>query len=459
MPMLLHLIFLGALGACAGLFLMRRARGKTWMGLGFGMLFLGLLIHQGWWQIHGANDPQFLHFRDHFDGRKKALRGHLLDRNGKRIEASPATYHLLGYNKKGAITGLEKIYNIRLAGNILPNNADELLQRMPPQDVTLSIDADLQTIAYAALNGQRGAVVALDPRTGEILALVSSPSVSLQALETGTIDKTHSPEFNRATQGLYPPGSVFKIFTAALAIESGQAHPRTCPPKGWRPARGTPPIRDTHANNAQTPLAISTAFAESSNIWFAKAAVDCGWDNFYSAFQRARLDQGLTLAQEGDLSMGTTRGRLPSLKGKSAALAYPGFGQGDLLLTPMHVATLTATIANDGLMHIPHLEKEAPLLQPVRVWKPSTAQNVKALMAASVTQGTSRNISIEGLSICGKTGTAERAGQTSHAWFTCFAPKENPRIVITVLVEHGGYGAVSALPIAKALLQQIFQKY
>lgn len=458
MQMMLHFLFLGALSGCIGLFLLRRPRGASWMGYGFGVLFLTLLIHQGWWQLHGASDAAFLHFRDHFDQRAKTPRGQFLDRHGQPTGPTiPATYHLFGYNKKGAITGLEKVYNTRLAGNVLPSHTSDLLRRTPPQDITLSIDISLQTAAYAALNGQRGAIIALDPQTGEILALVSSPSLTLENLATGKFSKTYSPEFNRATQGLYPPGSVFKIFSAALAIEEGLAHPRTCPAQGWRPAKNTPPIRDTHINN-DTALSISTAFSESSNIWFAKAMIDCGWETFYAAFQRAHLNQGLTIAREGNYSIGTARGRLPSLAGKNAALAYPGFGQGDLLLTPMHIAMLTATIANNGIMHFPHLEKETPLMPPVRVWKSQTAKNVKELMAASVRHGTSHNVNINGLSICGKTGTAERTGQTSHAWFTCFAPKENPKIVITVLVENGGYGADSALPIAKALLQQTFQK-
>lgn len=457
MQMMLHFIFLGILSVCAFLFLFQYpTKNKSWMGFGFGILFLGLLIHQGWWQIHGANNPQFLHFRNHFDLRTKKPRGSFLDCNGQAITSTPATYHLLGYNKKGAVTGLEKVYNARLSGHLLPEKTNALLDRTSPQNITLSINLNLQTKAYEALKGQRGAVVALDPRTGEILALVSSPSLSLQELETGTIDKTHSPEFNRATQGLYPPGSVFKIFTAALAIESSQAHPRSCPSKGWRPARGTPPIRDTHTSG-KSAIPITTAFIESSNIWFAKASIDCGWEKFNLAFQRAQLNQGFTIARENDLFIGTSRGHLPSLSANPAGLAYPGFGQGDLLLTPMHVATLTATIANDGIMHLPHVEKGVPLSPPIRVWETTTAKNVKELMAASVLYGTSRNVAIEGLSIGGKTGTAERTGQSSHAWFTCFAPKENPQIVITVLIENGGYGSSTALPVARQLLQHYFQ--
>jgi peptidoglycan glycosyltransferase len=187
--------------------------------------------------------------------------------------------------------------------------------------------------------------------------------------------------------------------------------------------------------------------------------MDCGWENFNAAYQRLGFENAFVLAQADDLTLGTAAGKLPSLKKQRvASLAYPGFGQGDLLLSPLHIALLTATIANEGLLAYPHLEKDAPQPAPTRIWKTSTADNVKDLMAASVHHGTSKSVKIDGLSICGKTGTAEREGRPSHAWFTCFAPQDNPEIVLTVLVEHGGYGAATAIPIARNLLQRYFKK-
>lgn len=453
----MHILFLSLLTLCVLAFLCtRRPHGKSPIGIFFGLLFLALLMHQAWWQIHGAGSAAFLHFRTHYDRREHPHQGQLLDTKGIALHLSPATFHLLGYDKKGATTGLRRVYRLRLSGSHAPQKEmNDLLSRTPPQDIALTLDLDLQTAAYNALQGRPGAIIALNPQNGDILALVSSPSLSLEDLEKNTA-RHNTPHFNRATQGLYPPGSVFKLFTAALAIEHNKASPRLCPAQGWSPSRGTPPIRDTHPHPGNEKLPITTAFAESSNIWFAKAAVDCGWDAFNAAFLRAGLNQSYTLAQDQDLSFSTAKGTLPSLKNKKAAsLAHPAFGQGALLLTPLHIALLTASIANEGLLYPPRLEKEAPICPPTRIWEKSTAQNVKALMARSVKHGTSQAIAHPRLAICGKTGTAETDNGPSHSWFTCFAPQENPKIVLTVLVEHGGYGAASALPIAQSLLEHL----
>lgn len=458
MTMILHFIFLAVLGFTVFFFLCHRIKGKPWIGLFFGILFLALLVHQLFWQLHGGANSDFNRFRKFYDRREFGPTGQLLDRHGTPLlPATAATFHVLGYSHHRGMTGLEKIFAARLVGTVLPSKLEEMLTRVPPENITLTLDAKLQSLAYRALKGQRGAVVALDPRTGEILALVSSPSVDPKAMGNALKDTERQPLFNRATQGLYPPGSVFKIFTAALAIEQRQTQARICPAQGWRPARGTPPIRDTHPHKGDPALNLSTAFAESSNIWFAKAAVDCKWDAFWKAFQRQGLHEGHVLARHLDKSYGSARGRLPSLAGKNAALAYPGFGQGDLLLTPLHVAMLTATIANGGLLRPPHLEKTTP--PPAqRIWPKVVAENVAELMSHSVQKGTSRNVHISGLNICGKTGTAENHTGADHAWFTCFAPKKNPKIVLTVLVEQGGYGATSALPIAKKMLEAYFKK-
>ena len=142
---------------------------------------------------------------------------------------------------------------------------------------------------------------------------------------------------------------------------------------------------------------------------------------------------------------------MPDLSKRPNQLAYVGFGQGELLLTPLHVAALTAAFANGGVLMPPHLGPGAPEA-PRRVWRADVAELVRHLMRRSVERGTSRGVAMRGLRVCGKTGTAETSGR-DHAWFTCFAPEENPQIVVTVLVEHGGFGAQAALPIAKRLLE------
>ncbi len=477
MAPLFHLIFLTLLALCVGGFLMWRRVGRPARGFGilFGVLFLGLLAHQAWWQLHGAGSLGFQKFQRRYDVRPSTLartaetRGRLLDRNGAVLSQSlpgkrwghdaplgPAGLHVVGYSSRAyGLSGLVRVFDARLCGFAPPEEAAQFLQRAEPQDVRTTLDATLQQVAYTALAGRKGAVVALDPRTGEILALVSSPSAREAWLALAMRNRSEAPLFNRATQGLYPPGSVFKPFVAALALSRGKAGRYVCPPQGWSPALYTKPIRDTHPPEGDPLLALRPAFAESSNIWFAKAATACGWKAFHAAMVRCGLNDGMTLAQCGERTYGVVPGQVPDLDLSPNRVAYLGFGQGDLLLTPLHVAALTATFANGGVLMPPHLEKGKGGAGE-RLWPAAIANQVKGLMRASVTEGTSRGAALPGIAVCGKTGTAETSGR-DHAWFTCFAPAEKPRIVVTVLVEHGGFGAASALPVARQVLQAALQ--
>ncbi len=468
-----HLLFLTLLALCGAGLLLWPWRGRRAWGLGFvfGVVFLGLLAHQAWWQLHGAGSLGFQKFQRRYDVRPATLartadvRGRLLDRDGRVLAQGvpgrrwghdaplgPAGLHAVGYSSREfGLSGLERVFDARLCGFIAPESPKGLLRRAAPEDVRTTLDARLQKVAFEALGGRKGAAVALDPRTGEILALVSSPSCAEDALAEAMRDRENAPLFNRATQGLYPPGSVFKPFVAALALERRKAGRYVCPAGGWAPALYTKPIRDTHPPKGDPLLALRPAFAQSSNIWFAKAATACGWPAFRDAAERCGLDGGFTLARCGERTYAAVPGRLPDLSDTPNRVAYLGFGQGDLLLTPLHVAALTASFANGGRLAPPHLELGAAG-PPRRLWHPETAARVRALMRASVTEGTSRGIALPGLPVCGKTGTAETSGR-DHAWFTCFAPEQAPRIVVTVLVEHGGFGAASALPVARRILE------
>ena len=466
-----HALFLGLLALCAAGFLLSR-RPRVWrMDALFAAVFLALAAHQAWWQLHGGGSIAFQRFRQRYDPRPGIRlgdkRGRLLDRNGQVLAQGlsgqswghdaplgAAGLHVVGYASRSCgLSGLERVYDARLCGYALPESPADFLRRSPPQDVRTTLDATLQKAAYDALGGQKGAVVALDPRTGEVLALVSSPACPddeaslLHALSR----KADAPLFNRATQGLYPPGSVFKLFTAALALDCRRAGAYVCSPGGWIPAPGTKPIRDTHPQRGEDPIPLETAFAQSSNIWFAKAARACGFPAFQAAAKRCRLDSGFTLARCGERTYGCVAGHFPDMTPTPARTVYLGFGQGELRLTPLHVAALTAAMAHDGVLAAPHLEKGAPA-ETLRFWPAATARRVRGLMRASVLRGTSRGIDLPGLAVCGKTGTAENSGR-DHAWFTCFAPEEQPRIVVTVLVEHGGFGAQAALPVARNVLQ------
>ncbi len=476
MPTVFHLFFLLCLALCTGLFLLWGARGKGVLGWGLGGLFAlafaGLFLYQAGWQLHGFGDLAFQKFQRRYDVRPATLartseqRGRLLDRHGNLLaQAIPgqrwghkttldaAALHVIGYSSREyGLSGLERVYDARLCGVMPMEDAPDLLTRSHPEDVTTTLDPTLQRVAFDALEGRRGAVVVLDPRNGDVLALVSSPSVDEQFLRDAMRDTRETPLFNRATHGLYPPGSVFKLFTAALALDCKKAGDYPCPPQGWSPAPDTKPIRDTHPRPASAPNhSLRSAFSESSNIWFARAAVDCGWSAFSAAAQRCFLNEGFTLARCGERSYGTVAAEVPDLSATPIRLAYVGFGQGDLLVTPMHIAALTAAVANGGVLVPPHLEYGVKD-ESRRLFSKVTATRVSTLMQASVFEGTSRKIALSGLPVAGKTGTAENRRE-DHAWFTCFAPADKPEIVVTVLVENGGYGAATALPIAKQILE------
>lgn len=469
-----HLLFLTCFAAIVGgLFLWSLMRGLRggWIATSlFAACCVGLLLHQAYWQIRGGGNVALTQFKRNHDPRppireeQRLQRGRLLDRNGKLL-AGPtsskwgheaplgeAAFHVIGYDIKGrGTTGLERVFASRLWGVAPPTGLTDLLQKPAPEDITLTIESTLQAQAYRLLEGRRGAVVALDPRNGEILALVSSPAPLETEIAQAERDRKNAPMFNRATQGLYPPGSVFKIFSAALALEKGKGGRYVCPPKGWAPGAYTRPIRDSHPQKAGEAIPIDKAFAESSNIWFAKALQACGWKAVDDAAGRCGLRDGFTLAENGTYSFGTKAGVVPELHYAPNRLAYLGFGQGDLLVTPVHIAALTAMVANEGKLAPLHLERGRSGT-PKRIFARPVANRVRDLMRGSVLKGTSKGVDIRGIEVCGKTGTAENSGR-DHAWFTCFAPASNPQIVITVLIENGGFGAASALPIARDLLK------
>ncbi len=468
-------LFLGSFTLIvAGLWLWMLCKGLKggWMAtVILSVCFLGLLTHQAYWQVRGGGNVALTRFKRNHDARppiredQRQTRGRILDRKGVLLSGpvangkwghvaplGPAAFHVVGYDIKGrGTTGLERVFAARLWGVAPPERLTDFLQKAEPEDVVLTLDAGLQKRAYELMNGRRGAVVASDPRTGAILALVSSPAPLEHEIIAAERDRRNTPLFNRATQGLYPPGSVFKVFSAAVALENGKGGLYVCSPKGWAPGAYTKPIRDTHPQPEGVAISIDTAFAESSNIWFAKAMSACGWEKVEAAAERCGLREGITLAESGAYSLGSKAGVVPELQYTPNRVAYLGFGQGDLLLTPLHVAAMTATIANRGVYAPLYLERGTQWPSK-RVWSTSVANRVKLLMRGSVRYGTSRGVALSGLEICGKTGTAENSG-ADHAWFTCFAPADSPRIAITVIVENGGFGASAALPVARELLK------
>ncbi len=198
---------------------------------------------------------------------------------------------------------------------------------------------------------------------------------------------------------------------------------------------------------------MGAALVRSSDGSFARVGAARGTDGFDAAIVRSRLREAVTVLSARSVSLEASECGIPD--GLTAPqLAPVGIGQGALQMTPLAVAMLTAAVANDGVLLRPTLSESSKPALWSRPYTFAAALRVKEMMRGVVQRGTARACDLPGLEICAKTGTAQTGKGRDHAWFTCFAPMRQPRLVVTVLVEHGGFGAEAALPVAKKILQE-----
>ena len=377
------------------------------------------------WLTTGPRNPRFAAFMRRYAKREHnpdviPAHGMSLDRSGAKLE-------------------------VALPGTVFQRALDARALADDGRPVKLSLDGALQARAEELLKGRTGAAVVLEPTTGRIRALVSVPKVDY---------------LDRALNGLYPPGSTFKVFMAAAALSEGVDPVFDCPAAGYRSAPSTPPIRDVEARQAERRgrvwkgfgrIGMATALMHSSNTYFSQLGVTLGPEAFGRVVSRARLREPVVVLPSEDVSLESAGGGVPDGL-RAPQLAPVGIGQGELQLTPLAVAMFTAAVADDGVLLAPTLVAEARPELRAMPFTHEAAVQVKKMMRTVVRRGTGRACDIPGLAVCGKTGTAETGKGRDHAWFTCFAPEQAPRLVVTVLVEHGGFGADAALPVAKGLL-------
>ena len=457
------------------------------------LLFAAVLVYQATWQLTGVFRPEFIAFMQSHDRRQfnpahRILRGRILDRRGEVLAYSresgervqrlypygPAFAHAVGYNHpKFGAAGIEAAATVHLNGGetaSLPAWGElgrQLLtsdRRPRGQDLVLTLDTELQLTAIRLLGGHRGAVFLMRSDNGAVLVLASTPSYDPNRITPGLFQGTDpsAPLLNRATQGLYPPGSSFKIVTAALALELGFTGTLPCPADGYATSAHYRKIRDhefyTARSNGEVwnghgDLDLSTALAKSSNVFFAQLGVRYGEEAFRRNVGRFLFDGQINLydSPHGTWSMKT--GRIPRLASSDKyGLAQVSMGQGKLLVTPAHMALIAASVANGGSAPKPRLvETDAPT-QLARFMPTGTAEELARMMRRVVTEGTARGIDVPKLAVAGKTGTAQNPRGTPHSWFVGFAPAQRPTVSVAVLVEHGGYGSRIAAPIARDLL-------
>jgi peptidoglycan glycosyltransferase len=407
-------------------------------------------------------------------------RGELLDaggdplaysKGGKRIyPAGRSLAQIVGYSSAVyGESGLEAAFDTVISpvsSGADPAGIGGLVRRQDTRPVragavVLTLRRDIAAVADAAMPvGVRGAAVVLDPRTGAILAIVNRPTFDPNDIEksfAGLRTRPDSPLLDRALDGLYPPGSTFKIFTASAALDRGAIDiSDTFVDPGYFQ------IGQYAVHNDQNEVTgtqdVTGAFALSSNVDFAQIGVKLGTSDFYAYLQRFQIgaDVGLPLPVSRDDVP-------PQTSISQSELAQMAFGQGGLTVTPLRMALVASAIANRGTMMRPTLVKEIripgrPAVRiPPAVWdrpiSSDTADEVKSMMEAVVRYGTGTAAAMRSVTVAGKTGTGTHNGAPPDAWFVCFAPAEAPRLTVAVLVEDAGYGGAVSAPIARAILQ------
>jgi peptidoglycan glycosyltransferase len=384
------------------------------------------------------------------------------------------------YSYDRSSTGLERTYNAQLAGTddaLFVRRLVDMATNKTPEgaSVQTTIVPKIQEAAADALGNQKGAVVALDPKTGAVLALVTSPTFDPNDIASHNIEAAgkaydrlaanpQQPMSNRAAREIYPPGSTFKVVTTAAALADGKTPDSTVESPDRLKLPGTRVYLSNSTNCGGTEITITQALKVSCNTAFANLGLEVGEDK---------------LREQAQL-FGFDRRHLPDLGGvasqfpdklNDAQLALSSIGQYDVAASPLQMAMVSAAIANDGVLMDPYVVStvRSQDLTPIETHKPQelstamTPENAKELqqmMGEVVSEGTGRNAQIPGVEVGGKTGTAQSDPKRKpFAWFTSFAPLDDPKVAVAVIVEDANIprsdiaGGRVAAPIAKAVME------
>ena len=407
------------------------------------------------------------------------------------VSGMEKSYEKVLRGKKGVKIEMVDVHN-RPKGSFAEGIYDTL--SIPGLGLTCTIDRDLQIYGEELMQNKIGSVVAIEPATGEILALITSPSYDPNLLVGRTRSKNYAllardslgvPLFNRALMALYPPGSTFKLIDALIAQNDGVLNPETRYPcaGGYPPLGGKPKC---HAHSS--PLALYESISHSCNSYYSyvfKSIVDNDkkyktFTDGFEAWRNYALSFGVGRRLNSDLP-NELKGSLPTIAyyngvfgeggWKASTIISLGIGQAELGITPLQNANVVATIANRGFYYIPHIvkkinnnsndstlkrfkEKHYPLVTDTVYY-----DNVIKGMTLTIESGTGASVKIKDIPMCAKTGTAQNPHGKDHSVFVVFAPRENPKIAIAVLVENAGFGAAWAAPIASLMVEKFIRGY
>ncbi len=385
----------------------------------------------------------------------------------------------------------EKGYNIylrnshnKIEGRYRDGEMDK--EAVPGKDITTTIDADLQHYGQMLMQNKVGSLVAIEPATGEILTLVSSPGIDVDMLaDIGShyndiLANPYKPMFNRAVQSAYPPGSVFKLVNALIGLQEGVITPDTEYPcsMGYHFGKNRLGCHDH-----RSPLDLEESIMMSCNAYYCYVLRNLLENDRYGSVAEAMdawnryvrsFGFGSRLGSDFPSELG---GFIPDSKyydkiygkgrWKATNVISLSIGQGEIGCTPLHLANLCATVANRGYYFIPHLLKDSEEVTIDSKYKerhytlvdtsyfPEVVEGMYRAVNSGYASGATATIAaVEGLDICGKTGTAQNPHGDDHSVFICFAPKDNPEIAVAAYVENGSFGARWAAPLASLLVEK-----
>ncbi len=427
------------------------------------------------------------------------LLGYVSEVNQRYMDRHPGEYRSGDY---AGMTGIEAAREQDLRGekgyHIYLRNARNQIEQpfkdgtmdkeaVPGKNITTTIDAQLQQYGQELMAGKVGSVVAIEPSTGEILALVSSPGIDVEQLADigkhyNEIAKNpYKPMYNRAVQASYPPGSVFKLVNALIGMQEGVLRPEMRYPCSHGYHYGAGHKLGCHGH--RSPIDMTESIMMSCNAYYCyvlKNIVDNRkydspadgldhWNEYVKSFGFGRkLGSDFPAELAGSIPSSRTYNRSYGRgRWNSTTVISLSIGQGEILATPMHLANLCATIANRGHYYIPHIIKASEGIEiDPRFYEPQytlvdTTHFPKvirgmwlAVNAPAGAGGTARVAHVDSLDICGKTGTAQNPRGADNSVFICFAPKDNPKIALAAYVENGGFGAAYAAPIASLMAEK-----